>query len=312
MSEPQPAASSPSHDPSTFGKLPNREALAAAFVRLCETIATLRSPQGCPWDRQQTLATIKPYTLEETYELLEAIDSNDNAAIAEELGDVLLQVVLDSQIAKDEQRFDIVQVIEGITHKMVSRHPHVFGDVTAASVEEVSQHWDKAKRQEKQDRQSVLDGMPVDLPGLARAARIQKKAARVGYDFPHRAMLFDKLNEEVGELAVELFPNGEIPHMPANVDLPHTPDEHIADPDLLDRVEGEIGDVLFVIANIARRWGVNPEEALRRSNAKFERRFRYIEDRLREQGRDIRHATLLEMEDLYQEGKRREKSQGSS
>ncbi len=312
MSEPQPAPSLASHDPSTFGKLPDREVLAAAFVRLCETIATLRSPKGCPWDREQTLATIKPYTLEETYELLEAIDSNDNAAIAEELGDVLLQVVLDSQIAKDERRFDIVQVIEGITHKMVSRHPHVFGDVSASSVEEVSQHWDKAKRQEKQDRQSVLDGMPVDLPGLARAARIQKKAARVGYDFPHRAMLFDKLNEEVGELAAELFPNGEVPHMPASVDLPHTPDEHITDPELLGRVEGEIGDVLFVIANIARRWGVNPEEALRRSNAKFERRFRYIEDRLREQGRDIRHATLLEMEDLYQEGKRRERSQSTS
>lgn len=307
MSESQPSTPPVKLDPSTFGALPNREILAAAFVRLCETIATLRSPRGCPWDRQQTLATIKPYTLEETYELLEAIDADDNTAIAEELGDVLLQVVLDAQIAKDEQRFDIVQVIEGITQKMVSRHPHVFGDVEARTVEDVSQHWDKAKRQEKQDRQSVLDGLPIDLPALARATRIQKKAARVGYDFPHRAMLFDKLREEVGELAAELFPNGEVPQMPASVEMAPTPDEPLADPELLGRVEGEIGDMLFVIANIARRWGVNPEEALRRSNAKFERRFRYIEDRLREHGRDIHSATLIEMEEFYQEGKRKER-----
>ncbi|MHC4879233.1 MAG: MazG nucleotide pyrophosphohydrolase domain-containing protein, partial [Planctomycetota bacterium] len=137
-------------------------------------------------------------------------------------------------------------------------------------------------------------------------ARITKKAARVGYDFPHRAMLFAKLEEEISELADELFHDGEIPRMKATVDVERTPDEEIDDPELRDRVEGELGDVLFVIANIARRWGINPEEALRRSNAKFERRFRYIEDRLREQGRDIRDVSILDMEELYQEGKRRE------
>ena len=182
-------------DPARFGAVPDRDATAVAFVKLCEVIAKLRSPEGCPWDRQQTLASIKPYTLEETYELLEAIDADDNVAICEELGDLLLQVVLDAQIAKDEQRFDIVPVIEGITQKMLTRHPHVFGDAVARTAEDVSRHWDKAKRVEKSDRQSVLDGIPADLPGLARAARITKKAARVGYDFPHRAMLFDKLNE---------------------------------------------------------------------------------------------------------------------
>lgn len=295
-----------SPDPSTFGTPPDRDRTAEAFVRLCEVIAKLRSPDGCPWDRQQTLSTIKPYTLEETYELLEAIDADDDTAICEELGDLLLQVVLDAQIASDESRFDIVPVIEGITQKMISRHPHVFGDAFAETADDVWQHWDKAKRSEKSERKSALDGIPVDLPGLARAARITKKAARVGYDFPHRAMLFAKLSEEISELADELFPDGRIPDMPATVDVAPTPDDPIEDPDRAARVEGEIGDVLFVIANIARRWQINPEEALRKSNAKFERRFRYIEDRLREQGRDIRDVSIIEMEELYQEGKRLE------
>ncbi|MDA0808587.1 MAG: nucleoside triphosphate pyrophosphohydrolase [Planctomycetota bacterium] len=295
------------HDPATFGVAPNADQTAAAFVRLTEVIAKLRSPEGCPWDRQQTLATIKPYTLEETYELLEAIDSDDNAAICEELGDVLLQVVLDAQIAKDEQRFDIISVIDGITKKMIERHPHVFGDAVAKNAEDVSQHWDKAKRKEKSDRESVLDGIPVELPGLAKAARITKKAAQVGYDFPHRAMLFDKLNEEVAELADELFENGQVPDIAASVDGPRTEDEPVEDAARQDRIEGELGDVLFVIANIARRWQVNPEEALRKSNAKFERRFRYIETRLREQGLDIRNVSIQQMEELYQEGKRRER-----
>jgi len=303
---------SATHDPSTFGVPPDAAATNAAFQRLCEVIAQLRSPQGCPWDRKQTLATIKPYTLEETYELLEAIDSDDNAAIAEELGDVLLQVVLDAQIAKDERRFDLVDVIQGITHKMVARHPHVFGDAIAQTAEDVSQYWDKAKRAEKQDRQSILDGLPADLPSLARAARIAKKAAQVGYDFPHRAMLFDKLREELAELGDELFPGGEIPHISASVDMQPVPDEDVTDTARRERIEGELGDVLFVIANIARRWGVNPEEALRRSNAKFERRFRDIEIRLKEQGRDIHSATLQQMEEIYQEGKRREKDLASN
>ena len=293
-------------DSSTFGVPPDPEKTAAAFVRLCKTIAKLRSPDGCPWDRQQTLATIKPYTLEETYELLEAIDADDNEAICEELGDVLLQVVLDAQIAKDEGRFDIVPVIEGIAEKMTRRHPHVFGDETAETAADVTQHWDKAKNAEKQQRESVLDGIPVDLPTLARAARITKKAAKVGYDFPHRAMLFDKLNEEIGELADELFPDGQIPDIPASVEGQVVPDEPVEDASQKERIEGELGDVLFVLANIARRWQINPEEALRKSNAKFERRFRYIETKLREQGKDIRDVAIIEMEELYQQGKREE------
>lgn len=295
------------HDSTTFGVAPEPGPTADAFVRLCEVIAKLRSPEGCPWDRQQTLSSIKPYTLEETYELLEAIDSDDNAAICEELGDVLLQVVLDSQIAKDEQRFDIVAVLNGITKKMVDRHPHVFGDAVAKNAEDVWQHWEKAKQLEKSDRNSVLDGIPVDLPALAKAARITKKAARVGYDFPHRAMLFDKLSEEIGELGHELFEDGQIPNIAATVDAPRTEDEPIEDAERRERIQDELGDVLFVIANIARRWQVNPEEALRQSNAKFERRFRFIETRLREQDRDIRDVSINEMEELYQECKRLER-----
>ena len=276
------------------------------FRELCEVVAKLRSPSGCPWDREQTLESIKPYTLEETYELLDAIDSGDDRAIVEELGDVLLQVVLDSQIAADEGRFDLTDVVDGLTRKMIRRHPHVFGDTAVDSANDVSKHWDRIKQEEKQ-RDSIFDGLPVALPALARAARLSKKAARVGYDFPSRAMLFDKLREELDELAQELFPNGEIPSIEASVDAPVDPDPAPFDAERQQRIESELGDVLFVLANIARRWHINPEEALRSSNAKFQRRVEYIERRLKEHGRDIRSATLLEMEQFYQEGKRLEK-----
>lgn len=279
--------------------------------RLCEVIAKLRSPEGCPWDRVQTLATIKPYTLEETYELLEAIDADDNAAIQEELGDLLLQVVLDAQIAADEGRFDIVAVIEQITDKMVRRHPHVFGDASAETPEEVRVHWDAAKQREKSERLSVLDGIPAALPALAKAARITKKAARVGYDFPDRWMLFDKLQEELRELAEELADEGAIPHVAASVEGPVVPDAAIDDAERKSRIEEELGDMLFVLANIARRWDVNPEEALRRSNAKFSQRFQAIERGLAEQGRSIEDATLVEMEEFYQRAKAEGKGNGT-
>ncbi|MCA9089857.1 MAG: nucleoside triphosphate pyrophosphohydrolase [Planctomycetaceae bacterium] len=289
------------------GTPPDPEQAGPLFQRLCEVIARLRSPTGCPWDREQTLETIKPHTLEETYELLEAIDSGDDAAIVEELGDVLLQVVLDAQIGADEGRFDVLQVITGLTEKMIHRHPHVFGDVQVESASEVRQHWEKAKAIEKRSRTSALDGIPLDLPALARAARITKKAARVGYDFPHRAMLFDKLREEIGELQEELYPDGDMPDIPAAVDMEPVPDEPVSDPERKDRIEGELGDVLFVLANIARRWDINPEEALRRANRKFARRFQHIESGLNAVGKAIRDASLLEMEALYQECKQLER-----
>ncbi|MCA9053752.1 MAG: nucleoside triphosphate pyrophosphohydrolase [Planctomycetaceae bacterium] len=289
------------------GTPPDAAKVPAVFQELCAIIARLRSPEGCPWDRVQTLKTIKPYTLEETYELLEAIDSDDDAAIQEELGDVLLQVVLDAQIAADEGRFTIVEVIEQITRKMIERHPHVFGDAQAATAADVRVHWERIKQSEKR-RESVLDGIPAALPALARCARLSKKAASVGYDWPDRAMLFDKLREELDELQAELYPDGEIPHVSAGVDSEVIPDAPIADPARQNHAEEEIGDLLFVVANIARRWGINPEEALRRSNAKFARRFRAIEQGLSARGRDIKSATLQEMEEIYQAAKRGEKS----
>jgi uncharacterized protein YabN with tetrapyrrole methylase and pyrophosphatase domain len=293
---------SPEHSP---GTPPDPRLVGDAFHRLCDVVAKLRSPDGCPWDREQTLATIKPYTLEETYELLEAIDADDDAAIQEELGDVLLQVVLDAQIAADEGRFDIIAVIEQITRKMIDRHPHVFGDAAARTAAEVRVHWEQAKHREKQ-RASLLDGIPMELPALARAARITKKAARVGYDFPQREMLFDKLREEVEELLRELHPDGAPPVVAASVEPPPIPDEPIDDPRRLSRIEAEIGDVLFVLANIARRWGINPEEALRRANRKFTRRFHAIEEGVAAAGKSLEQATLREMEVHYQASKRAE------
>ncbi len=284
------------------GTPPDFSSLGPAFQQLCEVVAKLRSPEGCPWDREQTLESIKPYTLEETYELLEAIDSGDDGAITEELGDVLLQVVLDAQIAADEARFDLIPVVEGVTRKLIERHPHVFGDAVVENAEDVRRHWERIKQAEKK-RASNLDGIPVDLPQLARAARLSRKAAHVGYDFPDRTMLFDKLREEIDELAAELFADGRIPDVAATVEADVVRDEQIRNPAQRVRVEQELGDVLFVVANIARRWGINPEEALRQSNRKFARRFRYIEQQLAEQGRDIRSATLAEMETLYQQGK---------
>ncbi len=290
------------------GTPPDAEAAGAAFRRLCEVVARLRSPEGCPWDRKQTLESIKPYTLEETYELLEAIDSSDDAAIVEELGDLLLQVVLDAQIGSDEGRFDLVPVLERLTEKLVRRHPHVFGAATAATAAEVTPLWDAAKRAEKH-RGSVFEGIPAALPELARAAKITARAAKAGYDFPQRAMLFDKLREEVAELAAELFEDGVVPDVPAGVAGPVLPDEPIADAARRSRVESEIGDVLFVIANVARRWGVDPEQALRTSNRKFESRVRFVETELAAAGRRLADATLLEQEAIYQRKKRLERGE---
>lgn len=291
--------------PQATGVPPEFDRLMPAFRELCEVTARLRSPSGCPWDREQTLETIKPFTLEETYELLEAIDSGDDAAIVEELGDVLLQVVLDCQIAADDGRFELTDVVEGLTRKLISRHPHVFGEEQAQTAKEVHAHWDRVKQQEKR-RDSLFDGLPIALPALARAARLSDKAARHGYDFPIREMLFDKLREEIAELAAELFPQGEIPHIPAGVESPVTPDPPAVEATQQAKIASELGDILFVVANIARRWHVNPEEALRASNAKFERRVRYIEDQLKAQGRELKTASLAEQEELYQVGKRRE------
>jgi MazG family protein len=294
------------------GVPPNKEELKVAFNHLCEVIARLRSPTGCPWDRQQTMKTIKPYTLEETYELLEAIDSDDNDAICEELGDVLLQVVLDSQIAADERRFTIINVINNLSEKMIRRHPHVFGDVKTDSQEVISRNWHRIKAEEKQERKSLLDGLPIDLPALAKAARLQDKAARVGYDFPHRLMLFGKLEEELAELKCELNILTDEPVMEVDINVPHVKDQPVEDSHQRLKIQEELGDLLFVIANIARRWKINPEEALEQTNRKFKRRFQAIERGLARDGKTIHDSTIIEKEEYYQQEKRREKQEGTA
>lgn len=305
MGESERQATSGVRRAASEGAPPEFPRLLPEFQRLCEVIAQLRAPGGCPWDREQTLETIKPHTLEETYELLEAIDSGDDSHIVEELGDVLLQVLLDSQIGADEGRFELLDVVRRLTEKLVYRHPHVFGDAAARTAEEVVSHWNRLKAVEK-PRESIFDGLPAALPALARASRLSEKAARAGYDFPHRNMLFDKLREELAELSQELFGTDVPPAMPATIDAPVEPDVKTFDADRRERVASELGDVLFVVANIARRWGVSPEEALRSSNAKFERRVRFIETQLRSSGRTLADATLAEMEAAYQLGKRQE------
>lgn len=300
--------SSTNHDQPEMGTPPDNHKVAATFTELCQVIAKLRSPEGCPWDRKQTLESIKPFTLEETYELLEAIDSGDDTAIVDELGDVLLQVVLDAQIGADEQRFNILDVIQNLTEKLIRRHPHVFGSESVDNADQVKQTWDRIKSQEnKPKKESLLDGLPKDLPGLARAARLQEKAAKVGYDFPHRDMLFDKLDEELKELHDELFENGQAPEVKISLDVEAHPDQEILDEERRQRAEGELGDVLFVLANIARRWKLNPEEAIRKTNTKFQRRFQAIERGLKADNRDIASATLAEMEEYYQKEKARER-----
>lgn len=294
------------------GTPPDMSQLTAAFERLVAVVARLRAPDGCPWDREQTLKSIEPYTLEETFEVLEAIDANDDVGIAEELGDLLLQVVLYSQIAADEGRFDLIPVVEGITEKLIRRHPHVFGEGQAHTAAQVLRNWEQVKQQEKR-RDSALDGVPLALPALARAVRLQSKAAKVGFEWPQRDVLWAKLHEEIGELAAELFPAGPPPTTRAAIESqPASPEPPVPDPTQLQRMEDELGDVLFVVANLARRWGINPEDALRRSNQKFARRFQAIESQLKLAGRRMQETSLTEMEAIYDAHKLAERARSQS
>ncbi len=289
------------------GTPPDFEELLPVFREFCEVVAKLRSPDGCPWDQQQTLQSIAPYTLEETCELLEAISADDNVAIAEELGDVLLQVILDAQIAADESRFGLVDVVRSICAKMIRRHPHVFGDGAVTSAADVKRLWLQVKQREKPDRNSILDGIAETLPQLAKAARISARAASAGYDFPDRRMLFAKLQEELSELSMELFGAEQPDVVTADVNAVEVADTALS-ADARERAAGELGDLLFVIANIGRRWGINPEEALRRSNAKFVRRFQAIETAVRKSGKQLEQTTLAEKEEIYQAFKAMEDS----
>ncbi len=256
--------------------------------QLLELMVRLRDPeQGCPWDRQQTCATIVPHTIEEAYEVADAIAREDWAELRAELGDLLFQVVFYAQIAREEGRFDFADVARGIVEKMTRRHPHVFGDERYADAAEQTAAWERIKAAEKATASpapaGVLDGVPLALPALTRAAKLQKKAARVGFDWGAVEPVLAKIQEEIGEIRHEIA-----------IDAPP------------ERLADELGDVLFAVANLARHLKIDPEAALRGTNAKFERRFRCIEQWLAEQGHTPTDSTLAEMDALWNRAKREE------
>lgn len=255
------------------------------FERLVEIMARLRSPDGCPWDRAQSFDTIKPYLLEETYEVLDSIDARDWPALCEELGDLLLQSVFFAQMASEQKLFGIEDSLAAIIDKLIRRHPHVFGDATAATPEEVKDRWDQIKAVESLEKgratENLLDSVPRSQPALAEALQISSKAARVGFDWADTDQVIQKLHEELDELARARGLDGSA-----------------------GEIEDELGDILFVIANIARHLKVDPEQALRKANAKFRRRFAYLERRLAGQGKTLEATPLDEMEALWEEAKR--------
>jgi ATP diphosphatase len=260
------------------------------MARLLAVMAWLRDRQhGCPWDVDQTFRTIAPYTIEEAYEVADAIERDDLGALKEELGDLLLQVVYHAQMAHETGAFGFADVASAIAEKMVDRHPHVFGDAMVATAEAQTVSWEARKAAERTAKRAgaepagALDGVARALPALLRAEKIQKRAARVGFDWKQTGPVIDKIEEELGELRAELTAG--------NVDPA--------------RLTDELGDVLFAVANLARHCKIDPEAALRATNDKFERRFRHIERRLGEAGRKPADATLEEMEALWQEAKTR-------
>jgi len=251
------------------------------FQKLVDVVAELRGDHGCPWDKQQTHESLRKFVIEETYEVVEAVDQGSDSKLKEELGDLLLQTLLHARIAEERGAFDAADVCRVIREKLLRRHPHVFGDVEVAGVDDVLHNWEEIKAGEPgyEDRQSVLDGAPKSLPALVRASEMSKRAAKVGFEWPDISGVLDKLREETGEL-VEAIESAR-------------PDE----------IEREIGDLLFVIVNIARFVGVDPEESLREMLKRFSSRFRQIEERAKSTGRRISDMTLDEMDAVWDEAK---------
>ena len=259
-----------------------REEKMEAFGRLLDVMDELR--EKCPWDREQTNESLRANTIEETYELAEAIIANDNPEIKKELGDLLLHVVFYSKIGEEKEAFDIGDVCNAICDKLIFRHPHVFGDQQADSAGMVEKSWEQIKLKEKGGNKTVLEGVPSALPALVKAYRIQDKARNAGFDWNERQDVWEKVKEELGEL------ESEIEALDA------------------DRIEAEFGDMLFSIINAARLYKVNPDNALERTNRKFIYRFNYMEQKLREQGRPLKEVSLEEMEAFWQEAKKTEKA----
>jgi len=262
----------------------NSSSAGEKFQKLVEIMARLRAPGGCPWDRDQTFDSIKPYTLEETYEVLDAIDRRDWNELSEELGDFMLQAVFYAQMAAEEGLFGISDALDAINRKLIRRHPHVFGEQSAETPGDVKRIWGQVKAEEKKDKGREQDGLlapvPRALPALVEAQQISSRAAGAGFDWENAEQVLDKLHEELGEF--------------------HEARRRASQPEL----EDELGDLLFVLVNLARFVKVDPEQALRRTNAKFRRRFEYIERKLAERGRKLEDSNIGEMEALWQEAKR--------
>jgi MazG family protein len=260
---------------------------------LLAVMARLRDPEtGCPWDVKQSFTTIAPYTIEEAYEVADAIARDDLDGLKDELGDLLLQVVYHAQMAAEDDRFAFADVVNAITAKMIRRHPHIFEDASLRENFESSGVWERIKAEEKSERgsttgASILDDVPLALPGLTRAVKLQSRAARVGFDWPNLEPVFSKAEEEIGELKAAIASEG------AGASSP--------------KVFEEFGDLLFVMANLARHLGVDPEDALRGANAKFVRRFASIEDALRKDGRKPEDSSLEEMDALWDQAKEAER-----
>jgi nucleoside triphosphate diphosphatase len=291
------------------------------FEQAVAIMERLRAPGGCPWDREQTFDTIKPYTLEETYEVLEAIDNRDWPELAGELGDLLLQVLFYAEMAKEQSFFSIDDVLDRLSSKLINRHPHVFGDVKAETSAEVKRNWEALKVEEKKMRQggtgaredsspkenrSILAGVSSAMPSLLEAHKISSRAAHAGFDWPNVEGLFEKLREETTELREHLreFPApGPRPQGRGVAGSGRT----AVPQELQSRLEEEVGDLFFVLVNIARYLSVDPESALRKTNRKFRRRFQWMEDRLREGGRSAEQASMDELESLWQQAKAQER-----
>lgn len=246
-----------------------------------DVLDTLR--EKCPWDRKQTNESLRPNTVEEVYELCDALIAEDNPNICKELGDVLLHVAFYAKIGEEKGEFDLADVCEKLTKKLIFRHPHIYGDVDADTPEQVTQNWEKIKQREKDGNKSVLSGVPSALPALIKASRIQEKARNVGFDWESREQVWDKVKEEIAEVEVEIKADN--------------------DGDNNKNVEAEFGDLLFAVVNAARLYGVDPENALEHTNRKFIGRFNHIERRLKETGRTFTDVTLKEMDEIWEEAK---------
>lgn len=292
------------------------------FERAVQIMARLRAPGGCPWDREQTFDSIKPFTLEETYEVLEAIDNRDWDELEGELGDLLLQVLFYAEMSQEAERFSINDVLDRLSNKLVDRHPHVFGDVKAETSGDVLRNWEAIKAEEKKKRleagggkkakdepakDSVLAGVSSGVPALLEAFKLSSRAAHVGFEWPEIGGLFDKLHEETEELRQELKEYPAPGPRPPQRGVAGASGLHIPD-ELRSRLEDEVGDLLFVLVNIARYLSLDAESALRKTNRKFRRRFQWMEERMRARGKKLPEATLEEMESLWQESKQQERT----